>query len=55
MGYDLHQAILTARLSRHNSEQDERDNQALEDFKMEINALIQSTPEYRRIFRGGIM
>lgn len=49
MGYHTDSLTIHARLERHNSDDDRRDDAAWERLKAEINALIDSDPEYTRI------
>jgi len=53
MGYDIYTIQRQARLERHNGPGDEADNAAYERFQREIDALIDSDPDYRRIFSYG--
>ena len=49
MGYDTGKIEISYRTSNHNSDQDVLDEQAVDDLRMEIEALIASTPEYQRV------
>lgn len=53
MGYDLYEISRTARLERHNGPGDEADNEAFARFSQEVSALIDSDPDYSRIFNYG--
>lgn len=45
MGYDALSFIVHAKLSRHNSERDERDNQLWKELKEEIEILCEQHAE----------
>jgi hypothetical protein len=49
MGYDTGHIKISFRTSSHNDERDIRDHQAVEDLRTEIEALIASTPDYKRV------
>lgn len=49
MGYAIGELRIPLRAERHNSAGDKADDEAIESLKMEINALIDSTPEYGRV------
>lgn len=49
MGRQSQRIQIIATVSRHNSEQDKRDDEALANLRMEIDALVASDPEYARV------
>lgn len=54
MGYDSDKITIHLRLDNHLTEQTLIDRQAAEDLRGEIEALIQSTPAYKRIAITGV-
>lgn len=49
MGRDTRKIEIVASVSRHNSEQDVQDDEAVDNLRMEIEALVASNPEYERV------
>ena len=49
MGCQTEKIIVSYTVSRHNSEQDVSDDQAAENLRMEIEALIAADSDYSRI------
>lgn len=54
MGYNAAELRIPLRLDNHLGPETERDKQAADDLRMEIEALIASTPEYERIAILGV-
>lgn len=54
MGYNPAEISVPLRLDNHLGPETERDKQAANDLRMEIEALIKSTPEYERIAILGV-
>ena len=49
MGYEIGSLRVAFRVSKHNSEQDVLDQEAVESLYNEIENLVDSNPEYNRI------
>lgn len=49
MGRETRTISVSGSVSRHNSQQDKDDDQAMEDLRMEIEALVASDPNYARV------
>lgn len=49
MGYDTRRITITAAVSRHNSEQDRLDDEALLSLRWELDKLIADNPSYARV------
>lgn len=49
MGRESREIRVLANVSRHNSEQDRKDDEAVANLRMEIEALVASDPNYARV------
>lgn len=54
MGYTTGEFRIALRAERHNGPDDETDNEAIENLRMEIEALIASDPSYSRVAIIGV-